>query len=489
MSDTDADAERAAGRDPAPGGGWTPPGGVNQPQPGGAWTPPQGEPGQPQPPPYWSPPQGDAGQPPPPGYWSPPPGGDWQPTPPPGAGGPVPPRRRNTGVVVAVIAAGAVLLTGLGVGWGYATSRVIHSITSSSQSPIHTVPQVGSSRGPSSGASNGSSGLPAQSGQSNPIDVQAVSSKVSPAIVDINTTLASLGSNTAQAAGTGMILTSTGEILTNNHVVQQATSIKVTIQGHSGTYTARVLGVDPTADIALLQVDGLSGLPTVTLADSSTVTVGEQVVAMGNALGQGGAPSVTQGAVTALDQAITASSSGGNAEQLSGLIQMDATISEGDSGGAVANSAGQVIGLITAGQVQGFRQTSSTIGYAIPSSTAANIANEIQAGHASSTILIGPSGYLGVSVADLTPSAAARLGLSVSSGALVRGVQSGSPAAQIGITTNSVITAVDGTQISSSSDLGPAIQTHKPGQQIRVTWVDQSGTHTASATLTSGPVA
>jgi len=533
MSDTDSDAARGAGREGA--GAWVPPQGEpGQPPPPGYWSPPQGAPGQPQPQPqppghrspapgdptrpptYWSPPQGEPGQPPPPGYWSPPQGppgqppppGYWGPQqgapgqpPPPGywpptaqAGAPTPRPRRAGRTMIALIAAGAVLLAGLGVGWGYATQRVIHAITSAqtAQNPIRTVPQIGgSSNNGSSGSSNGqSSGLPAQSGQaSQPIDAQAVTSKVSPAIVDINTVIASVNGRTSQAAGTGMILTSTGEILTNHHVVQQANSIKVTIPGHSGSYTATVVGVDPTADVALIKVSGLSGLPTVQLADSSTLTVGQQVVAMGNAGGQGGAPSVTQGSITALDQTITASNDNGGSEQLTGLIQSDATIAPGDSGGALANSAGQVIGMITAGQATGFRQSSTNVGYAITASAAVGVVNEIRAGHASSTIFIGQTGHLGIGVQDLTPISASRIGVSVSSGALVTGVESGSPAEQIGMTANSVITNIDGTAINSAADLTPAIQGHKPGEKIKVTWVDQSGSHTATATLVTGPVA
>jgi len=263
----------------------------------------------------------------------------------------------------------------------------------------------------------------------------------------------------------------------------------VTIPGHYNTYTATVVGVDPSADVALIQVQGVSGLPTVQLADSSTLSVGQPVVALGNALGQGGAPSVTQGTITALDQTITASNDNGTAEQLSGLIESDATISPGDSGGALANAAGQVIGMITAGQATGFRQSSTNVGYAIPASTAAGVVNDIRAGHASSTILIGPTGHLGITVRDLDQFTASRLGLGVSSGALVTGIESGSPADQIGMTANSVITSIDGTHINSSSDLTPAIQGHKPGDKIRVTWVDQNGSHTATATLVAGPAA
>jgi len=396
-------------------------------------------------------------------------------------------------VVAAAIVAGVVLLVGAGTGWGYLTSRVIHDLTSGSQvaqNPIHLAPQIGGGSSSNGSSGSSSSSLPPQSSQaSQSADPQAVASKVSSAIVDINTVIASVSGRTDEAAGTGMILTSDGEILTNNHVVAQSTSISVTIPGHSGTYNATVLGVDPSADVALIKINGLSGLPTVQLADSATLTVGQQVVAMGNAGGQGGAPSVTTGQITALDQTITASSESGS-EQLHGLIQSDATIQPGDSGGALANSAGQVIGMITAGEATGFRQSSTNVGYAITATNAINVVNEIRAGHSSSSIFIGPTGHLGIGVADLDPRTAARLGLSQTSGALVTGVESGSPAAQIGITANSLITEIDGTAISSSSDLTPAIQGHKPGEKIKVTWTAPDGsTHTATATLTTGPVA
>jgi S1-C subfamily serine protease len=375
------------------------------------------------------------------------------------------------------VTVGAVLITGLGVGWGIATSNFIHSVVSS-RTPIHTVPQIGTSNG----GANGSSG------QANrPLDVQAVTDKVSPATVDINTVIGSTTSRTAQAAGTGIVLTSSGEILTNNHVVEGATSVKVTFQDRSGTFSAHVVGVSPSADVALIKVDGVSGLPTVTLADSSTLSIGQPVVAIGNALGQGGAPSVTQGQITALDQSITASSDNGGSEELSGLIQSDAPISPGDSGGPLANAAGQVIGMITAGEAQGFRRTTSTVGYAITATAAVEVVNEIRSGHSSSTIFIGPTGFLGVGVGNVDPATGSRLG--VSSGALVTSVQQGSPAEKAGLTAGAVITAVDGTRIGSSSDLGPAIRSHKPGQQIRVTWTDSSGTHTATATLIAGPAA
>src|SRR5258708_1868526 len=159
----------------------------------------------------------------------------------------------------------------------------------------------------------------------------------------------------AEAAGTGLILDSTGDVLTNNHVVAGSISIKVTIQGRTDSYTADVIGVDPKDDIAVIHIENVTGLPTVQLADSSKLHVGETVYAMGNALGQGGTPRVTAGGITALDQTITASEGGSNTETLSGMIQEDAQISPGDSGGALVNTAGQVVGISTAGEATRLR--------------------------------------------------------------------------------------------------------------------------------------
>jgi S1-C subfamily serine protease len=362
--------------------------------------------------------------------------------------------------VVAAIAAGG---SGVGVGWGLARALRSSPPTASpvAQAPIEPQAPI-QPAAPSTGRLN----------------AQAIAAKVNPAVVDINTVT---GSGTA--AGTGMILTSNGEVLTNNHVVDGSTSISVTIAGRSGTYPATVIGADPTADIALLQIQGVSGLPTVTLASSSSVQVGDPIVAIGNALGAGGAPSVTQGNVTAIDQSITASEGGGKTEQLTGMIQADATISPGDSGGPLVNSAGQVIGMITAGEAQGFRSQVSTTDYAIPSDEVVRVVNLIRSGQASSEIIRTQVSFLGVQVRTLTQSQATQLGLSVSSGALVVGVQSGSPAERAGIPQDSVITSVGSTPVTDSASLGPALHTYQPGQKASITYVDQSGTHTVIATL------
>ena len=373
--------------------------------------------------------------------------------------------RRLTAAIVAAV----ILATGAGVGTGWALARVISS-RYPTQAHVQTVQPIQQST--SSGSTN--------------LDINAITRKVSPAVVDINTVIQT-ASGSAAAAGTGLIITSSGDVLTNNHVVEGSVSVKVTIQGKSGTYPATVLGVDPTDDIAVIHINGVSGLPTVTIADSSTVQVGDTIYALGNALGLGGAPRVTKGSVTALDQTITASDNGAQAEQLTGMIQSDAEISPGDSGGALVNSAGQVVGVITAGEAQGFRSSSTTIAFAIPSSKAVDIANRILAGQAGNGVFIGPVGYLGVSVQSLDASSAAQLGLSVSSGAYVRTVVAGSPAERAGITAGSVITRVNSAVVDSATALGDALHQYKPGDQVKITWISGNATHTATVTLISGP--
>ena len=373
-------------------------------------------------------------------------------------------------VVAAVVAAAA----GAGIGWSLA--RTINSHNGTAQNNTNNTQPV--AQQPAQPAQPGSPIKPVSPNTGGSLNTSAIAAKIDPAIVDINTVVGS-----GQAAGTGQIVTSNGEILTNNHVVDRSTSIQVTIAGRSQTYTAHVIGVDPSADIALIQVDGVTDLPTVSFAPSSSVKVGDAIVALGNALGQGGTPDVSQGSVTALDQTITASEGGSKSEQLSGMLQSDATIYPGDSGGPIVNSAGQVVGMITAGDVQGFRSSASTVNYAIPSDTILSVVNLVRSGQASSDVIYGQTGYIGVSVQNIDSTVVSQLNLTVSSGALVVGLQTGSVAASAGITRYSVITSVAGSQITNIDDLGNTLLAHRPGERASITFVNQSGTHTATVTL------
>ncbi|MBO0687555.1 MAG: trypsin-like peptidase domain-containing protein, partial [Candidatus Dormibacteraeota bacterium] len=326
------------------------------------------------------------------------------------------------------------LLAGVGLGWGLFRASVSPP---SGVGGIRTIPR------PSASIPTGQGGL----------NTQSVFNKVSPAVVDINTLVDVGNGRQTPAAGTGMIVTSSGEVLTNNHVVEGSTSITVTIPGRSGQHSGKVLGIDRTDDVALVQIQGASNLPTVSFGNSSKLTVGQPVLAMGNAGGQGGSPAPVQGTVTGLNRSITASDPTNGPEMLSGLVETDASIQAGDSGGPVADSKGQVVGMITAGETSGFRQQTTVAGYAIPSNTATDIVKQIQAGHATSNVQLPPFPYMGVSIRDLDPTQAAQLGLNVSSGALVLQVVPGSPADQAGIQQNSVITRIDGSSVTDVKSL------------------------------------
>jgi S1-C subfamily serine protease len=344
---------------------------------------------------------------------------------------------------------------------------------------------------PGSGSGGSSSG----SGSSNSpagVNTDAIAAQVDPGVVDITTTLAQGGA----AAGTGMVITSGGLVLTNNHVIENATTINAQIGGTGRTYTATVLGYSVTDDVALLQLKDASGLKTVTTGNSSNLSVGQPVVAIGNALGKGGTPTAVAGTVTALNQTITAGDAGTLSETLHGLIETDAPIQPGDSGGPLVDTSGKVIGMDTAAAVSGgggfgISGNATNQGYAIGINQALAIANDIKNGKASSIIQIGPRALLGVSVSDNSSAGGGfgNLGGGVS-GAYVARVQSGSPADTAGIGAGDTIVSVNGTTITSANDLSNAMLTHKPGDQVTVGWVDGQGTsHTASVTLIAGPPA
>lgn len=300
---------------------------------------------------------------------------------------------------------------------------------------------------------------------------------VSPDLVFVNTVL---GEQQEQAAGTGIVLTSSGEVLTNNHVIEGATSIRATDAGTGQTYTAAVVGYDRSHDVALLQLQGAHDLATATLATSERPAVGAKVAAVGNAGGTG-TLSTAAGTITALDQSITASDqSSGSSEQLTGLIQVSANVQPGDSGGPLVDGSGKVVGMTTAaGKTYTFRRhAGSTAGFAIPITAALPIGKQIAAGQASNTVHLGPSAQLGVEVSDSQ----------TSSGAAVAGVLPGLPAEAAGIMTGDVITSFGGSPVDSATSLVTLIDRDHPGQSVPVGWMDQYGqSRTATVTLATGP--
>jgi S1-C subfamily serine protease len=304
-------------------------------------------------------------------------------------------------------------------------------------------------------------------------------------VVVIDTNLAYQG---GAAAGTGMVLTSSGEVLTNNHVISGATTIKVVVPTTGHSYTARVLGYDRTADVALLQLQGASNLKTVSIS-SGRLSVGATVTALGNARGTGSISSAT-GTVTGLGKSITASDDSGGGEQLTGLIETNAGLEPGDSGGPLVNSRGQVVGVDTAASAGfGFQNVSATDAYAVPIAKALTIARAISSGKASATVHIGATAFLGIEVQSVgAPGYGFGGGDAPASGALIAGVVSGGPADSAGLAAGDVITAINAHTVSSPAAISAFMLTKKPGAKISVAYVDQFGTsHIASVTLRSGP--
>lgn len=290
-------------------------------------------------------------------------------------------------------------------------------------------------------------------------------------VVDVTTNLAY---QSASAAGTGMVLAASGEVLTNNHVIRGATTIRVIDPSSGRSYPATVVGYSVANDVAVLQLQGASHLRTVHVA-SLGVKVGQRVTAVGNAGGANGKPIAATGKVTAVGQSIVASDGQGISEQLVSLIQTDAALQPGDSGGPLLNASGRVVGMNTAASV-GFRFQTVNQAYAIPIGRALGIARLIVAGQASVTVHVGSTPFLGVSVGQGP------------NGLVVGSVVAGSPADQAGIVAGDTLTSLDGQPVSSYDSLSALILQHTAGDTVTLQWIDQTGaTQTAAVQTVAGP--
>jgi S1-C subfamily serine protease len=328
----------------------------------------------------------------------------------------------------------------------------------------------------------GAPSAPAISGSSSASNVQQtlenVARAVEPSVVEIT----SIG-NGQEAIGSGDIITTNGYIVTNDHVVDGYSSYTVTLQ--NGTQLqAHLVGEDPQEDLAVVKVSA-NNLQAISFADSSKVTVGEFAVAVGNPYGQ--RETATFGTVTATNRT-ESESPDGPATVLTGLIQASAPIAPGNSGGALVNLQGQLIGIPTLGESSQQTGSTTTIGFAIPSNEVKTVAQQlIQNGHVASAA----QGFLGIAGEDVTPGLAAANGLSVQSGVLVAGFANDtagqSPAAQAGLQTGDVIIAVNGQSIGDRTDLAAAVATQKPGTQVSVTVVRGSSQLTIKLTLGARP--
>jgi S1-C subfamily serine protease len=307
-------------------------------------------------------------------------------------------------------------------------------------------------------------------------DVHQIVEAVGPSVVSIQTQALGVGAFLQavpqQGAGSGFVLSSDGIIVTNNHVVNGATAITVTL-ADGRKLPARVLGRDATADLAVVKVDA-NGLPAVRIGTSDALVVGDAVVAIGNALALDGGPTVTQGIVSALDRTISAGDQGssGTSETLRHVLQTDAAINPGNSGGPLLNAAGEVVGINTA--VAGDAQN---IGFALAIDKAIPIINQLKTGQTPA------QPFLGLSTVTLTPGIQRQLGLDMSKGAVVAAVTPGSGADAAGLSQGDVITRIDGTDVGSADDVTTAVSDHKPGDRIDIT-VDRNGSsRTVTATI------
>ncbi len=325
------------------------------------------------------------------------------------------------------------------------------------------------------------------------LHVQAVYDKVEPAVVDVTSTLRYDGET---AEGTGVIVSAAGAlVLTNNHVIRDATEVKVRLTASGRQYPARVVGADVAADVALLQLRGATKLEAATMGDSSSVAMGTPVLAIGNRAGAGGDPADAPGVINALNQTIKASDAGsGFTETLHDMVQTSARIAPGYSGGPLANGAGQVIGMDTATGAG----TRGANGYAIPINVALAAARLIAAGRAAPGVIIGSRGFLGVVIptdgrappsrAELARPKTATRCLQTSlaatppaalaparSGALVDGVLCGTGAAAAGLAAGDVITSAAGQPVTSAKELTAIMNRCRPGAWVPVTWMSTSG--------------
>jgi S1-C subfamily serine protease len=492
-----------------------------------------GAPGWSAPPPGYGQPGGGYGPPPDYGYqgggYGPPPGGGggYGPPPgggyggyggggygmPPGYGGP-PRKRRGVSTLITYVAVAALAATAGGLVVSFVdtgNSQPSASSGSGNNNGGFNFPGVNNGSGNSSSGANISTAT-----------VQKVQNAVLPGLVVIDSSLGDQG-NDVGAAGTGMIINKSGLVLTNNHVIDDTTGLSVTVVATNHKYAAKWLGYDKTTDIAVIQIQGAANLRTVPLGDSSTVKLGDDVVAMGNAGGTGEIKTVT-GTITGTDQSITASDEGSGAppERLTDMLQTNADIIAGDSGGPLSSTDGKVIGMDTAAST-GTIPGSQSVGFAIPINRALTIADEIIAGKGSSQVQIGSTGFVGILVAGnssggqstetspqaqlqqeqqadqqsggggipatgCVPTGSSAPGIppsiaSVSSGTLVLGAICGEPAAQAGMIPGDVITSVAGKKVSSPASLTGILQGVRSGTTVSITWITPSN-QTVNHTLT-----
>lgn len=309
-----------------------------------------------------------------------------------------------------------------------------------------------------------------------------IADKVSKSVVSIVTSTVTknyFGQDySSSAAGTGVIATADGYIITNKHVINGATKVTVILDDGTTYEDVEVVATDPLDDIAYLKIKDVSDLTPATLGDSKTISVGQQVIAIGNALGEF-QNTVTSGIISGTGRSVTASDgSGYNVETLTDMIQTDAAINSGNSGGPLVNAAGEVIGINTATST-----SAENMGFAIPISSVKGMLNQlIETGKAERA-------YLGVYTVQITPEVAKAYNLPVSNGEYLYSSSSysavikDSPAAKAGLKDKDIVTAVNGVKIGTSGTLSDLVGEYKPGDTVQLTVIREGKEIAVNVTL------
>ena len=312
--------------------------------------------------------------------------------------------------------------------------------------------------------------------------IAEIANKVSPSVVSVVTSIKTTGflgqDYEAAAAGTGIIVTSDGYILTNKHVIDGATSISVILNDGTTYENVELSATDPLNDVAFLKVNDVSDLTSATLGDSKTINVGQQVMAIGNALGQY-QNTVTVGVVSGLGRSVTASDEDGrNVETLTDMIQTDAAINSGNSGGPLVNAAGEVIGINTATSTP-----AENMGFAIPISSVKGMLAQLMEN------AVAERSYIGVYTAEITPEVAKANDLPVNSGAYIynssthSAIIDNSPAAKAGLQDKDIIIAINGERVGVAGSLVNLIGEYKPGDTVQLTVIRDGNEIAINVTL------
>jgi S1-C subfamily serine protease len=387
---------------------------------------------------------------------------------------PNPRKPRRPWIAVVIATAAVVCIGGLGTA---VLAELTNSSTSgtssnSSQSPLGSFGRGGTSNGQGYGQFQGGGQAIGQQATAGEAAATPATAAQEVGLVTINTVLNY--DQGEQAAGTGMIISSSGYVLTNNHVIAGASSIHVTVASTGKSYVAQVIGSDTNADVAVLKLVGASGLKSVSFAPSAKVSVGDEIYSVGNAEGTGHLVTAV-GTVGAVNQTMTIGSDDSDAtEHLTGMIELQSDVVSGDSGGALFNKNGSVIGMVTAAS----SHSTPITGDAINIAQVLKIVHEIEAGTTSTQIVYGTPAFIGVDIASET----SNLGVPIAEAI------PGFPAAKAGVAEGDIITGVNGVYVDSATGLTSEIRSFKVGTQVTLHWIDRAGVkHSALVTLVAGP--